>query len=104
LEQVFGAGAYARVVLNWRNHMAQTIWLHRLPNGKKAEAEGMEYICEHLFKGLTQDGKLTKAKGWNAVQDASAKDGSTYRSLFCDACEKNYSNGNVRMAREAVLV
>ena len=84
--------------------MAQTIWIHRLSDAKKAEAEGMEYICEHLFQGLTQSGKLTKVKGWNPFPEASAKDGSTYRALFCDSCEKNYKDGNVRMAKEAVLV
>jgi hypothetical protein len=85
-------------------HMAQTIWIHNLNGKKKAEADGMDYICEHLFQALTQSGKLTKAKGWNAFEDASAKDGSTYRALFCDSCAKNYNNGNVRMAKEAVLV
>jgi hypothetical protein len=84
--------------------MAQTIWIHRLNNAKKAEADGMEYICEHLFQGLTQSGKLTKAKGWHAVDKASTKEGATYRALFCDSCEKNYNNGNVRMAKEPVLV
>jgi hypothetical protein len=84
--------------------MAQTIWIHRLSDAKKAEAEGMEYICEHLFQGLTQSGKLTKVKGWNPFPEASAKDGSTYRALFCDSCGKNYKDGNVRMAKEAVLV
>jgi hypothetical protein len=84
--------------------MAQTIWIHRLSDAKKAEADGMEYICEHLFQGLTQSAKLTKVKGWNAFPDASAKDGSTYRALFCDSCAKNYKDGNVRMAKEAVLV
>jgi hypothetical protein len=84
--------------------MAQTIWIHRLSDPKKAEAEGMEYICEHLFQGLTQSGKLTKVKGWNPFPEASAKDGSTYRALFCDSCGKNYKDGNVRMAKEAVLV
>jgi hypothetical protein len=84
--------------------MAQTIWIHRLSEAKKAEADGMEYICEHLFQGLTQGGKLTKAKGWNPFPNASAKDGSTYPALFCDSCGKNYNNSNVRMAKEAVLV
>ena len=84
--------------------MAQTIWIHRLGDPKKAQADGMEFICEHLFQGLTQSGKLTDAKGWNAVPNASAKDGSTYRALFCDTCGKNYKEGNVRMAKEAVLV
>jgi hypothetical protein len=84
--------------------MAQTIWIHRLADAKKADADGMEYICEHLFQGFTQSGKLTKAKGWNQVPEASAKDGTTYRGLFCDSCEKNYNNGNVRMAKEPVLV
>jgi len=84
--------------------MAQTIWIHRLSDAKKADADGMEYICEHLFKVLTQAGKLTKAKGWNPFQNVSAKDGTTYRALFCDSCAKNYNNGNVRMAKEPVLV
>jgi hypothetical protein len=84
--------------------MAQTIWIHKLADPKKTEADGMDYICEHLFQGLNQTGKLTKAKGWNSLPDATAKDGSTYRALFCDACEKNYNHGNVRMAKEPVLV
>lgn len=84
--------------------MAQTIWIHRLADGKRAEAEGMEYICEHLFQALTQAGKLNKVKGWNALQNASAKDGTTYRALFCDSCAKNYNGSNVRTAKEAVLV
>jgi hypothetical protein len=84
--------------------MAQTIWIHRLTDAKKAEADGMDYICQHLFQALTQTGTLTKAKGWNQFEDASAKDGTTYRALFCDSCGKNYNNGNVRMAKEPVLV
>jgi hypothetical protein len=83
--------------------MAQTIWIHRLPEAKKRDADGMDYICEHLFQDSTNTGKITKAKGWNAFPDASAKDGSTYRSLFCDSCAKNYKNGQVRMAKEPVL-
>jgi len=58
---------------------------------EKAEADGMDYICEHMFQALTQSGKLTKAKGWNPLQNASAKDGTTYRALFCDSCGKNYN-------------
>ena len=84
--------------------MAQTIWIHRLSPAKKAEADGMEYVCEHLFQALTQSGELTKARGWNPFESASAKDGTTYRALFCDSCGKNYKAGNVRMAKEAVLV
>jgi hypothetical protein len=84
--------------------MAQTIWIHKFTDAKKAEADGMDHICEHLFQELTQTGKLTKAKGWNPFQDASTKDGTTHRALFCDLCAKNYNNGNVRMAREPVLV
>jgi hypothetical protein len=84
--------------------MAQTIWIHKLADPKKAQADGMDYICQHLFQELTQTGKLTKAKGWNAFEDASAKDGTSYRALFCDSCAKNYNNGNVRMAKEPVLV
>ena len=84
--------------------MAQTIWIHRLTGATKTQADGMEYICEHLFQGLSQSGKLSKAKGWNLMESASAKDGSTYRALFCDTCGKNYKDGNVRMAKEAVLV
>lgn len=84
--------------------MAQTIWIHRLADTKKAEAEGMEYVCQHLFQELSRGGKLTKAKGWNPVPDAGTKEGATYRALFCDSCEKNYSNDNVRMAKEPVLV
>ena len=84
--------------------MAQTIWIHKLANAKKAEADGMDYICQHLFQTLTQTGKLTKEKGWNIFEDASAKDGASYRALFCDSCGKNYNNGNIRMAKEPVLV
>jgi hypothetical protein len=84
--------------------MAQTIWIHKLANTKKAEADGMEYICEHLFQALTDRGKLTKEKGWNVVPNASSKDGATYRALFCDSCGKNYTHGHVRMAKEPVLV
>jgi hypothetical protein len=84
--------------------MAQTIWIHKLANTKKAEADGMEYICEHLFQALTDRGKLTKEKGWNPVPNASSKDGATYRALFCDSCGKNYTHGHVRMAKEPVLV
>ena len=78
--------------------MAQTIWIHKLTAAKKAEADGMDYICQHLSQALTQAGKLTKLNGWNLFQDASAKDGTTYRALFCDSCAKNYNNGNVRTA------
>jgi hypothetical protein len=84
--------------------MAQTIWIHKLANTKKAEADGMEYICEHLFQELTDRGKLTKEKGWNPMPNASSKDGSSYRALFCDSCGKNYTHGHVRMAKEPVLV
>jgi hypothetical protein len=84
--------------------MAQTIWIHKLANAKKAEADGMDYICQHLFQALTQTGKLTKEKGWNIFEDASAKDGASYRALFCDSCGKSYNNGNIRMAKEPVLV
>ena len=84
--------------------MAQTIWIHKLSDAQKPQADGMEYICEHLFQGLSQTGKLTKAKGWNQVTNATAKDGATYRALFCDSCGKNYSAGHVRMAKEPVLV
>ena len=83
--------------------MAQTIWIHKLADAKKADADGLSYICEHLFQAI-QGGKLTKAKGWNPIPNASTKDGSTYESLFCDSCAKNYNNGNVRMAKEPVLV
>ncbi|MGB2662917.1 MAG: hypothetical protein WAK48_02865 [Candidatus Acidiferrum sp.] len=62
------------------------------------------HIAKHLFQALTQTGKLTKAKGWNTFEDASAKDGTSYRALFCDSCGENYNNGNVRMAKEPVLV
>jgi hypothetical protein len=84
--------------------MAQTIWIHKLTDAKKAEADGMDHICEHLFQAFTQSGKLTKVKGWNLFPNATAKDGTPYRALFCDSCAKNYNNGNVRMAKEAVLV
>ena len=83
--------------------MAQTIWIHKLVDAKKKDADGMDYICEHLFQASMQSGKLTKAEGWNPFQNATAKDGSTYRALFCDLCAKNYNNGHVRMAKEPVL-
>ena len=84
--------------------MAQTIWIHKLANAKRAEADGMDYICQHLFQALTQTGKLTNEKGWNIFEDAHAKDGTSYRALFCDSCGKNYNNGNIRMAKEPLLV
>ena len=83
--------------------MAQTIWIHKLADAKKREADGMDYICEHLFQALTQTGKLTQVEGWNPFQNATAKDGATYRALFCDSCAKNYNDGHVRMAKEPVL-
>ena len=83
--------------------MAQTIWIHKLADAKKREADGIDYICEHLFQASTQAGKLTKIEGWNPFQNASAKDGTTYRALFCDLCTKNYNDGHVRMAKEPVL-
>ena len=83
--------------------MAQTIWIHKLADAKKRDADGMDYICEHLFQALTQTGKLTKVEGCNAFQNATAKDGTTYRALFCDSCAKNYNDGHVRMAKEPVL-
>ena len=43
----------------------------------------MDYICQHLFQALTQTGKLTKSNGWNTFEEASAKDGTSYRALFC---------------------
>jgi hypothetical protein len=88
----------------WRHPVAQTIWIHKLSDAKKAEADGMDYVCQHLFQVLTQSDKLTKIKGWNPFDNANAKDGASYRALFCDSCEKNYKDGNVRMAKEAVLV
>ena len=85
--------------------MAQTIWIHKLSDPrKKAEADGMDYICDHLFKDLTQTGKLIKTKGWNPFDKASTKEGDTHRALFCDTCAKNYKDGSVRMAKEPVLV
>jgi len=83
--------------------MAQTIWIHKLADAKKRDADGMDYICEHLFQALTQTGKLTKVEGCYPFQNATAKDGTTYRALFCDSCAKNYNNGHVRMAKEPVL-
>jgi hypothetical protein len=83
--------------------LAQTIWIHKLPDAKKRDADGMDYICEHLFQASTQTGKLTKIAGWNPFQNATAKDGTAYRALFCDSCAKNYNDGHVRMAKEPVL-
>ena len=102
--QVFALGAICQSGNSIRRkHMAQTIWIHRLADTQKAQAEGMEYICEHLFQGLTQSGKLTNARGWHPVPNATSKDGSTYRALFCDSCAKNHNNNNIRMAKEPVL-
>ena len=84
--------------------MAQTIWLHKLPDSKKAEADGMEYVCEHLFQASTHAGKLTKLNGWNPLPNATTKDGATYHALLCNSCVKNYGKGNLRTAKEAVLV
>lgn len=83
--------------------MAQTIWIHKLAELKKAEADGMDYLCHHLFETLTDNGTLAKAKGRNPVPTARAKDGVIYRSLFCDSCAKNYKDGGVRLAHEPVL-
>jgi len=83
--------------------MAQTIWIHKLADTKKTHADGMDYICEHLFQALTKTGKLTKVEGWNPFQNATAKEGTMYRALFCDSCAKNYNDGHVRMAKEPVL-
>ena len=82
--------------------MAQTIWIHKLAEDQKAQADRMDYICEHLFQGLEQTGKLSKAKGWNLLENASSKDGSTYRALVCESCGKNYNHNNVRAAKEPV--
>jgi len=60
-------------------------------------------ICELLFQALTQSSKLTKAKGWNSP-DATAKDRTTYQALFYDSRAKDYNNGNVRTAKEPMLV
>jgi len=84
--------------------MSRTIWIHQLTDVKKAEADGMDYTCQHLFQALTQAGKLTKVKGWNPFGAASAKDGAPCRALFCDSRAKNYNNNNVRTAKEPVLV
>ena len=84
--------------------MAQTIWIHKLTDAKKKQADGMDYVCEHMFKEVTLTGNLTKVNGWNQFPKASAKDGTTYRALFCDLCGKNYNEGHVRMAKEPVLV
>ena len=82
--------------------MAQTIWLNRLNDENKSQADGMEFVCTHLFQRLSQVNKLTKEKGWNLLQNASAKDGSTYKTLCCDTCAKNYKDGSVRLAKEQV--
>ena len=82
--------------------MAQTIWLNKLNNESKSQAEGMEFVCVHLFQRLDQVGKLTKEKGWNLVPSASSKDGATHKALCCDNCAKNYKEGSVRLAKEPV--
>lgn len=84
--------------------MAQTIWIHKLADAKKLGSDGMDYICEHIFKGFERTGKLSKAAGWNLCEDATTKEGQVHHALFCDTCAKNYSPGHVRMAKEAVLV
>jgi hypothetical protein len=84
--------------------MAQTIWIHRLADTRRKEADGMDFVCEHLFQQMTDKGKFIKQDGWSAVENAEAKDGATYRSLFCDMCAKNYHrSGHVRLAKEPVL-
>ena len=84
--------------------MAQTIWIHKLADAKKLGSDGMDYICEHIFKGFERSGKLSKGAGWNLCADAKTKEGEIYPALFCDTCAKNYSPGHVLMAKEAVLV
>ena len=32
--------------------MAQTIWIHKLTDSQRPEAEGMDYICQHLSQAL----------------------------------------------------
>ena len=82
--------------------MAQTIWLHRLTDEDKKQADGMEFVCVHLFQGLAHASKLTKEKGWNLIPTASSKDGATHKALCCDTCAKNYKEGSVRLAKEQV--
>ena len=85
--------------------MAQTIWIHRVPDQRRKEAQGMEFVCEHLFQATSDHAKLTNREGLNPVADAESKEGEKYRALFCDVCHKNYNrSGHVRLAREAVLV
>jgi hypothetical protein len=84
--------------------MAQTIWIHKLNDAKCLGTDGMDHICEHLFKTFERSGKLSKSAGWNLREDATTKEGATYHALFCDSCAKNYSPGHVRMAKEPVLV
>jgi hypothetical protein len=83
--------------------MAQTIWLQRLNDKNKSEADGMDFVCVHLAQRLDQVNKLTKEKGWNLVPNATAKDGSTHKALCCDTCARNYKDGSVRLAKEPVL-
>jgi hypothetical protein len=82
--------------------MAQTIWLNKLNHESKSQAEGMEYVCVHLFQRLDQVGKLTREKGWNLVPNATEKDGAAHKALCCDTCAKNYKEGSVRLAKEQV--
>ncbi|HEY2822720.1 MAG TPA: hypothetical protein VGJ06_16870 [Candidatus Acidoferrum sp.] len=84
--------------------MAQTIWLHRLNDSDKKQADGMEFVCVHLFQGLANASKLTKEKGWNPVPNATSKDGASHKAMCCDTCEKNYKDGSVRLAKGPVLV
>jgi len=32
--------------ISWRKRF----WIHKLADAEKAEADGMDYICEHLFQ------------------------------------------------------
>ena len=82
--------------------MAQTIWIQRLENTKKSEAEGMDFVCVHLHQRMDQVGKLTKEKGWNLIPNATTKEGATHKALCCDTCAKNYKEGSVRLAKEPV--
>jgi hypothetical protein len=84
--------------------MAQTIWIHEVTDKRRKEAQGMAFVCEHLFREMT-DGKLTDRLGTHPVPDAESDEGAEkYRSLFCDLCAKNYHrSGHVRLAKEPVL-
>ena len=49
--------------------MAQTIWIPKLPDAKKAEADGPDYICEHQFRALGAECQAYEGKGLEPVAE-----------------------------------